>query len=119
MLIEYIGSIIRNEVANRREQIYEKQVSKCRIFPRCTTGLSCVCLSSHVPEKEHKAFNLVPKVSLSPLLEREKREPENIREGSSLFSRSGVAGRERPWERGCKALTLLRVLPLFLVQKSQ
>ena len=26
MLIEYIGSIIRNEVANRREQIYEKQV---------------------------------------------------------------------------------------------
>lgn len=26
MVIEYIGSIIRNEVANRREQIYEKQV---------------------------------------------------------------------------------------------
>lgn len=25
MVIEYIGSIIRNEVANRREQIYEKQ----------------------------------------------------------------------------------------------
>ena len=36
MLIEYIGSIIRNEVANRREQIYEKQVASYRIvrFPR-------------------------------------------------------------------------------------
>lgn len=27
MVIEYIGAIIRNEVANRREQVYEKQVS--------------------------------------------------------------------------------------------
>ena len=34
MVIEYIGSIIRNEVANRREQIYEKQVSF--IFLLCT-----------------------------------------------------------------------------------
>jgi len=31
MVIEYIGSIIRNEVANRREQIYEKQVGSWRI----------------------------------------------------------------------------------------
>ena len=31
MVIEYIGSIIRNEVANRREQIYEKQVGPCRV----------------------------------------------------------------------------------------
>lgn len=46
MVIEYIGSIIRNEVANRREQIYEKQVSLCLIFFRCTLVLSCVCLSS-------------------------------------------------------------------------
>lgn len=27
MVIEYIGTIIRNEVANRREKIYEEQVS--------------------------------------------------------------------------------------------
>lgn len=27
MVIEYIGSIIRNEVANKRERIYESQVS--------------------------------------------------------------------------------------------
>lgn len=28
MVIEYIGSIIRNEVANKRERIYESQVSR-------------------------------------------------------------------------------------------
>jgi hypothetical protein len=27
MVIEYIGSIIRNEVANKRERIYESQVN--------------------------------------------------------------------------------------------
>lgn len=26
MVIEYIGTVIRNEVANRREKIYESQV---------------------------------------------------------------------------------------------
>lgn len=30
MVIEYIGTIIRNEVANRREKIYEEQV--CRLY---------------------------------------------------------------------------------------
>lgn len=29
MVIEYIGTIIRNEVANRREKIYEEQVGLC------------------------------------------------------------------------------------------
>lgn len=29
MVIEYIGTIIRNEVANRREKIYEEQVRLC------------------------------------------------------------------------------------------
>lgn len=29
MVIEYIGTIIRNEVANRREKIYEEQVGRC------------------------------------------------------------------------------------------
>lgn len=29
MVIEYIGTIIRNEVANRREKIYEEQVCRC------------------------------------------------------------------------------------------
>lgn len=28
MVIEYIGTVIRNEVANRREKIYESQVKK-------------------------------------------------------------------------------------------
>lgn len=27
MVIEYIGTIIRNEVANRKEKLYESQVS--------------------------------------------------------------------------------------------
>lgn len=30
MVIEYIGTIIRNEVANRREKIYEEQVCRCQ-----------------------------------------------------------------------------------------
>lgn len=32
MVIEYIGTIIRNEVANRREKIYEEQVRKIRKY---------------------------------------------------------------------------------------
>lgn len=30
MVIEYIGTVIRNEVANRREKIYEAQVLKLK-----------------------------------------------------------------------------------------
>lgn len=40
MVIEYIGTIIRNEVANRREKIYEEQVlqeswglARCSVYP--------------------------------------------------------------------------------------
>ena len=36
MVIEYIGTVIRNEVANRREKIYEEQVTHAR--------RPCVCL---------------------------------------------------------------------------
>lgn len=36
MVIEYIGTIIRNEVANRREKIYEEQVQLC-------WGAGCLC----------------------------------------------------------------------------
>lgn len=42
MVIEYIGSIIRNEVANRREQIYEKQVMFFIIM--CTTAFDVIVL---------------------------------------------------------------------------
>lgn len=31
MVIEYIGTIIRNEVANRREKIYEEQVCRSQV----------------------------------------------------------------------------------------
>lgn len=34
MVIEYIGTVIRNEVANRREKIYESQV-----MSRCNAGM--------------------------------------------------------------------------------
>lgn len=34
MVIEYIGTVIRNEVANRREKIYESQVKKRKIQMR-------------------------------------------------------------------------------------
>lgn len=47
MVIEYIGTVIRNEVANRREKIYEAQVLKqlmengwCRNFVCCAAQLS-------------------------------------------------------------------------------
>lgn len=42
MVIEYIGSIIRNEVANRREQIYEKQVRFFIIM--CRTAFDVIVL---------------------------------------------------------------------------
>ena len=52
MVIEYIGSIIRNEVANRREQIYEKQVSLfffllCLFFSNydLAASVKCVCFN--------------------------------------------------------------------------
>lgn len=34
MVIEYIGSIIRNEVANKRERIYESQVNYYTVDPK-------------------------------------------------------------------------------------
>lgn len=38
MVIEYIGTIIRNEVANRREKIYEEQVGPGLWPPLCGEG---------------------------------------------------------------------------------
>ena len=49
MVIEYIGSIIRNEVANRREQIYEKQVIyhiPCGLIYQTGSMVNHKCLSS-------------------------------------------------------------------------
>lgn len=41
MVIEYIGTVIRNEVANRREKIYESQVpSLWSVMPTTQTNLS-------------------------------------------------------------------------------
>lgn len=36
MVIEYIGTIIRNEVANRREKIYEEQVGSVILVLECS-----------------------------------------------------------------------------------
>ena len=38
MVIEYIGSVIRNEVAERKEKMYESQV---RIYTNAYTHSSC------------------------------------------------------------------------------
>lgn len=38
MVIEYIGTIIRNEVANRKEKLYESQV--LGVFIHCCFSLS-------------------------------------------------------------------------------
>lgn len=39
MVIEYIGTIIRNEVANRKEKLYESQVSSRPSEPLGARGL--------------------------------------------------------------------------------
>lgn len=41
MVIEYIGTIIRNEVANRREKVYEEQV--LQYSGACCGGPSTLC----------------------------------------------------------------------------
>lgn len=43
MVIEYIGQLIRNEVAEMREKIYEKQVLDCLVLRlRCQLdGVAC------------------------------------------------------------------------------
>ena len=38
MVIEYIGTIIRNEVANRKEKLYESQVSAAPLLCRLTAA---------------------------------------------------------------------------------
>lgn len=43
MVIEYIGTIIRNEVANRKEKLYESQVSSRPPVPSGAWGQGWVC----------------------------------------------------------------------------
>lgn len=44
MVIEYIGTIIRNEVANRKEKLYESQVSVCAVTATpCRPRAALVC----------------------------------------------------------------------------
>lgn len=46
MVIEYIGTIIRNEVANRKEKLYESQV--WLVLGRCSFPLSNVCTTQQM-----------------------------------------------------------------------
>lgn len=43
MVIEYIGTIIRNEVANRKEKLYESQVWGCSFTVESLLALSNAC----------------------------------------------------------------------------